>query len=283
MKIGLYNLEPKINNTAMMQVSFFHKSQGDEVSIYYPFEDPLRFDKIYVFSLFNFTPKPKLSSNMICGGTGFDVNSRLPKEIEDCDLDYSIFPECETSYVWFSRGCIRQCPFCIVRQKEGLIHSVKPKNLNPKGKVIKVMDNNFFANSEWREAVKQLHIWNQKVDFQGVDVRLLNHEQCDALKSIKHSKQIKIAWDNPKEDLIPKFKEILQWIKPYRFMVYVLIGFNSTPEEDLYRIEELRKLKLDPFVMPFNKHDLYQKKFARWVNHKAIFRTVKWSDYGKKY
>ena len=33
-KIGLYNLEPNIVNTAMMQVSSYHKSIGDEVYIY---------------------------------------------------------------------------------------------------------------------------------------------------------------------------------------------------------------------------------------------------------
>lgn len=31
MKIGLYNLEPKIVNIAMMQVSQYYKQQGDEI------------------------------------------------------------------------------------------------------------------------------------------------------------------------------------------------------------------------------------------------------------
>jgi len=38
---------------------------------------------------------------------------------------------------------------------------------------------------------------------------------------------------------------------------------------------------IDPFVMPYDKSDAYQKNFARWVNHKAIWRTVKWEDYRK--
>jgi hypothetical protein len=44
-------------------------------------------------------------------------------------------------------------------------------------------------------------------------------------------------------------------------------------------IETLNSLKIDPFVMPYNKHDRYQKDFARWVNMKATFKTVKWADY----
>jgi len=41
----------------------------------------------------------------------------------------------------------------------------------------------------------------------------------------------------------------------------------------------LRSKKIEPFVMPYNKKDMYQKRFARWCNHKAIFKTVKWVDY----
>lgn len=280
MEIGLWNLEPELDNTAMMQVSQYHKQQDDEVRIYDRFSYPI-YDRIYLFSLFDFTPKPKIYPKMIYGGTGFDVKIKLPKEIEDSDLDYSIFPRCDASYIWFSRGCIRYCPFCVIREKEGYIHSVTPKNLNPKGKWINVMDNNFFANSEWRNAIKWLKTQNQPVSIQqGIDVRLINEEQCMALNSLKHHKQIKIAWDNPKEDLVPKIKEMLRYIKPYKIMCYVLIGYNSTEKEDLYRVEELRKLKIDPFVMSYNKLDRYQKDFARWVNRKEIFKTCTWGDYG---
>ena len=133
-KIGLYNLEPKINNSAMMQVSYYHKhKQFDQVELYNPRKHD-SYDKIYAFSLFDFTPKDSVTEDMICGGTGFDITKKLPSEIEKCDLDYSIFPKCDYSIIWFSRGCIRNCPFCVVRKKEGKIHSVKPKNLNPKGK-----------------------------------------------------------------------------------------------------------------------------------------------------
>ena len=63
-------------------------------------------------------------------------------------------------------------------------------------------------------------------------------------------------------------------------MCYVLIGFWSTPEEDMNRVMHLvDKYKISPFVMPYNKFDPYQKKFARWVNNKAIFNKVAWEDF----
>lgn len=278
MKIGLLNLEPQINNTALMKISGYHKKQGDTVEMYIDFFRN-HYDKIYCSSLFDFTPKHQVPENAICGGTGFDIKKKLPKDIDDCDLDYSIFPDCKSSYVWFSRGCIRNCPFCIVRKKEGYIYSVDPTNINPRGTVIEIMDNNFFANPEWKNSEKYLDKWQQSINFNsGIDVRIFEPEQALFINKYK-IKRVHTAWDDPKIDLIPKFKEIIKHIKPYKIMAYVLIGFDSTPEEDLMRVTKLWELKIDPFVMPYNKKDKYQKRFARWVNHKAVFKTVKWEEY----
>ena len=278
MKIGLLNLEPQINNTALMKISGYHKKQGDTVEMYIDFFRN-HYDKIYCSSLFDFTPKHQVPENAICGGTGFDIKKKLPKDIDDCDLDYSIFPDCKSSYVWFSRGCIRNCPFCIVRKKEGYIYSVDPTNINPRGTVIEIMDNNFFANHEWKNSEKYLDKWQQSINFSsGIDVRIFEPEQALFINKYK-IKRVHTAWDDPKIDLIPKFKEIIKHIKPYKIMAYVLIGFDSTPEEDLMRVTKLWELKIDPFVMPYNKKDKYQKRFARWVNHKAVFKTVKWEEY----
>ena len=275
-KIGLINLEPKIQNTALMQISRHHKGLGDTVEWAMPLMYN-QYDKLYCSSLFDFTDKSSVPKNAICGGTGFDIKSKLPF---DAEYDYSIYPSCDVSYVWFSRGCIRNCEFCLVREKEGVIRAVQPKELNPKGTYIKIQDNNFFANKKWRDSIKWLKDTGQKVDFAGgIDARLLDTEQCEALNSLKHEKQIKIAWDSPKDDLEPILKNVVSMIKPYKLMCYVLIGYWSSHKEDMYRIETLRKLKIDPFVMPFNKKDYRQRRLARWCNNKAIFRTVKWEDY----
>jgi len=263
----------------MMQVSYYHKKQMDKVELYNSKKHD-SYDKIYAFSLFDFTPKDKVTDDMICGGTGFDVKSRLPTEIEECDLDYSICPQCDYSIIWFSRGCIRNCPFCVVREKEGKIHPVKPKNLNPKGKYVKVMDNNFFANPKWREAVDMLRVNNYKVDMQGFDIRIFNEEQGEALTKLKHYKQFKFAWDNPKDDIDDKIELLLNYMKPYKLMCYILIGFWSNPDEDLYRVEHLKEeYKIQPYVMPYNPLDEYQRQFRNYVNNKKVFHKVSWKEY----
>lgn len=294
MRIGLINIEPKIFNTAYMQIAAFHRARGDNVEWWTPLTDHL-FDHVYCSSLFDFTDKSEVSERAICGGTGFSIGSRLSVEMEACEFDYSIYPKCRKSYLWFSRGCPRKCPWCVVPQKEGPIHTVPLKNLNPNGEYIVIQDNNFFANKDWRFAVKYLlEEAKEPVDFQGVDVRILTEEMCQVLNKLKHYKisnrtgkktkaKIKIAWDSPRENLIPKIKQVIRWIKPYKLMCYVLIGYSSTEEEDLYRVETLRGFGIDPFVMPFDKTELYQRTFARWVNDKAIFYNknprIKWEDY----
>ena len=238
-----------------------------------------QFDHVYCSSIFDFTGKSEMPKRAICGGTGVDVTSRLSVAIENCDLDYSIYPKCKTSYIWFSRGCVRDCPFCIAQQKEGRLHAVKPKNINPNGDYITVMDNNFLSGIDMLKTVLWLSDKCQKVDIQGVDIRTITEKKCRMLRSLNRCGQIKIAWDDPKENLLPILKNVVKAIPGWNWMCYVLIGYWSTPEEDLYRVETLREIKIDPFVMPYNKKDSYQKKFARWVNHKGIFKSVKWQDY----
>lgn len=283
MKIGLYNLEPKIVNSAMMQVSTYHKQLGDSVEMYSPLYHNT-YDKVYAFSIFDFTPKHYVRKDMIVGGTGFDVASKLPSEIEACDYDWSLYPECNYSIIWFSRGCIRNCPFCVVSTKEGHIKSVEPKNLNPNGEYIKVMDNNFFGNPNWRSAVDQLHEWNQPVDIQGFDIRIFEEDQGEALSSLKHHNRVKFAWDNPRDNLDDKIELLLDTFSHSKLMCYVLIGYWSTEEEDLMRVHHLwDQFRIDAFVMPFDKFDKYQLNFARWVNNKVLFRTRSWQEYKDGY
>ncbi len=275
MKVGLIDIEPKVVNTALVQIAYHHRHLGDTVE----WAAPLcysQYDKLYCSSLFTFTDKREVPARAVRGGTGFDLTTKLPF---DCEYDYSIYPECDFSVIWFSRGCIRDCPFCVVQQKEGRIRRVKPKQLNPNGRYIKVQDNNFFANPEWITAGAGLLSMDQPVTMEGVDVRILTAPMIGLLGKLKHEKQIKIAWDNPKEDLTDSLKRIVEHIKPYRIMCYVLIGYWSTPAEDFGRVMVLRDLGIDPFVMPYDKDNPYQKRFARWVNHKAIFKSVKWADY----
>lgn len=279
MKVGLINIEPKVFNTAYMQIAEYHKVSGDTVEWWTPLTHR-SFDAVYCSSLFTDTDKSDVPADAICGGTGFDVHSRLSVDMENCQFDYSIYPKCKTSFVWFTKGCNRNCPWCVVPEKEGRLHKVQRKLLNPKGRYVTIMDNSFFASPGWRDAIQWLG--DMPVDIQGIDVRTLNEEKCRALDGLRRwkNKQFKIAWDDPRDESVLRcIKFALEFIPPRKLMCYVLIGFDSSPDEDLHRVETLRRLKIDPYVMPYDRSSLYQRAFARWVNHKAIFKSVKWPNY----
>lgn len=283
MRIGLIDIEPGIFNTALMQISQYYKERGHVVEWWLPIKHR-HFDAVFCSSLFDYTDLSDLPGDVICGGTGYDVRSRLSRAMEDSDLDYSIYPKCRKSFLWFSRGCNKRCPWCVVPRKEGRIRPVPVKNLNPHGEYVVVCDNNFFANPEWEEAISYLRSLKLPCDFQGIDVRSIAKNQAFALSRLRHCKQIKFAWDVPADEreVLAGIKTICKYIRPYRLMCYVLVGFNSSEDEDLHRVETLRALGIDPFVMPYNRGDLYQQSLARYVNNKAIFKKVTWRDYRRR-
>lgn len=278
MKIGLYAPDSKMVNIPLMKISTWHKQRGHETELYlHIFGNS--YDKVYCSILYNYTKETPeiLCSNVEYGGTGYDIKKRLLPEIEDMKVDYSIYSDCKYTIQRFSLGCIRSCSFCVVHEKEGSIRPCPALNKNPEGKWIEILDNNFFANPLWKEAIEILGAYNQPVNFHGIDARILTEEHAKALLSLKHKKQIHMAWDSPENNI--DWKKIIKWIPAYQIMVYVLVGYWSTIEEDLYRVMQLKELGIDPFVMPYDKSNPYEQDFARWVNHKAIFKTIPWEIY----
>lgn len=291
MRIGLVSVDSHhYPNYALMKISAYHKSKGDLVE----WADPMfgEYDKVYMSKIFTFTPDDNSiygGAEIVKGGSGYDVKSRLPKEIEKSTLmDYSIYPQFPYSVQFFSRGCIRKCPFCLVHDKEGEIHPVEPSHLNPNGKWIEILDNNFFANPEWKSAVDYLIKVNQKVNLHGVDIRIMNEEQAYWLNKLKLQNNIHIALDLPQIDLTEKLRSVVKYIKPYKLTCYVLIGFNSTPEQDLYRVMRLKELGISPFVQPYRdfknerEPSQYERDFSRWCNRKELFKSMDFVEFSPR-
>lgn len=291
MNIGLVDVDGhNFPNFALMRISAWHKLQGDNVEWAMPMFG--NYDRVYQSKIFTFTPDITDFDNhceVVRGGTGYDVRSELdPLMMTISDMDYSIYPQYPFSIQFLSRGCIRRCPFCLVHDKEGNIHSVMPAQLNPNGKWIEVLDNNFFASPKWEWAVKSLLEIGQPVNLHGVDIRIMNEEQAYWLNKLRLRRSIHIAWDLPELDLTDKLREVTKYIKPYKLMCYVLIGFNSTIEQDMYRIERLRELGIKPYVMPYRDFEnkrtpsQYEKDLAQYVNKPMIFKTCSFADFSPR-
>lgn len=216
-------------------------------------------------------------------------HSTLPDEIEHMFPDYSIYPQFDFAVSMTSRGCPRGCSFCHVAAKEGRC-SVKVADvsdfLTPEtGKnEIKILDPNITACRDKRDLMRQYRETGCYLDFtQGLDIRCLNDADIEDLNNMK-IRMIHFAWDNPKDDLEGKFRNFAEKYKRkgHGKTVYCLTNFNSTMEENLYRIYTLRDLGYDPYVMIYNKPEAPKeiKMLQRWCNNKFIFKSCKrFEDY----
>lgn len=291
MKIALYDVDSKIPNLALMKISEYYKQRGHTVERFEPLWMD-SYDKIFASTVFSFSNKQLLDKErMEIGGTGWSIEKNLPPEIEAMQPDYTFY-NYPHSIGFTMRGCRFNCKFCVVPKKEG---RPKPFNTvdeiwtNRKSDFIVLLDNDFFGNPQWRERIDEIKRHNLKVNFsQGLNIRIITDEECKALASINFrnisntSKMVHFAWDrfNDEKLIDAGIARVLNaGIKPYQMTFYVLIGFDTTEEQDLYRVNKLKQLGCNPFVMPFNRSDYYQKRFARWVNHKAIFKSVSWENY----
>lgn len=306
MRIGLIDCDGgSFPNLALMKLSAFHKGCGDLVEWYIPFSE--RYDRVYISKVFSRSPDYDLVVNadeVIRGGTGYEIQIQrgkevfvkaqdLPYEIEHIYPDYSLYGITDTAYGFLTRGCPRGCDFCHVAPKEGKV-SIKVADLHEfwKGqKNIVLCDPNILACKDWRDLLEQVADSKANIDFnQGLDIRLMTREKIDALNKCK-LKEIHFAWDkySDKDVILPKLSLFSEFgkFKPHSHnaIVYTLVNFDTTFEQDLERIYTLREMGYWAYVMIYDKEHCNKKykDLQRWVNNRMIFaKCEKFEDYQNK-
>lgn len=271
-------------NLALMKISAWHKKRGDCVEFFSPLNSAF-YDQIYASKVFRFTKNnPYLFGDFIAGGIGFNDNV-LADEIEHIMPDYALYGV-DYAMGFVTRGCPNKCSWCVVPSKEGEIRAnAEIEEFHSVQKKIILLDNNILAHEH---GIKELEkIADRKIILdcnQGLDARLVDNDVAKLLAKIKFEK-IRFACDSssqmqPVKDAIEKIRKFSG--KKGNFFIYVLV---KDVDDALVRVEFLRSIGADPFAQPYrdlNNHaepPKILKRFARWVNHKAIFKSVKWSDY----
>ena len=288
MLIGLHDSD-KTNfpNLALMKISAFHKAQGNRVEWWNPL---LKYDKVYSSKVFTFTPEcAYLPDDTIKGGTGYGKFDELPPEVDTMRPDYSIYPNCNYAIGFLTRGCIRKCPWCIVPKKEG---GIKPYSTwkdiqRSNSRDIVFLDNNVLACEYALEQIKSMVGEDVRIDFnQGLDARLIDSDIACLLSRLKWIRFIRMSADTDSMlDVVLNAVERLAHygVKPYRVFVYVLVQDIESAER---RVIRLREAGANPFAQPYRDFTTNaeptkaQRMFARWVNQKAVFKSVKtFADY----
>lgn len=309
--IGLIDVDSKLPNLALMKISSYYKSIGEEVEFV---KEGKEYEKIYASTIFTRSKdicldlQNKYEDKIEIGGTGWDINKVLPDEIELMKPDYNLYTAdmiyerikrgigkkeskmkkaqqiVDAGLGFTSRGCIRSCEFCFVPKKEGKFREVASISdlINPRSNVVILHDNNFTADPHCIDKLHEIRDRKLIVDInQGCDVRLMNDNIAKALSEVKHLRSLHYAWDLMyfESKVIDGIKTLKKYIKPYKHMCFVLVGFNTTFEEDMYRFKTLVDLGVAPFIMIYNqKEDIRLKHFARWVNSR-IYKSCRWEEY----
>lgn len=304
MRVALIDVDSKIPNLALMQASAWHKAQGDDTGLSLP--DP---DLVYISCVFSKNADQARgiatlypSATAILGGSGIGYQW-LPEKMQKVKPDYDIYPS-RYSLGFTTRGCIRKCPFCIVPEKEGTIRRWQHVRefYDERFNEVALLDNNILADRAWFfENTDWLIEHNLKVNImQGLDVRLLDGEIAERLKALKWAGNIRFAWDNLADEPavmrgITLLKEAGINTKNY-VGFFVLAGFNTTLEEDLYRCRKLKESGCNAFVMKYRryadtdckrlnaairKENMELNKLALWANKRQLFWTIDFSEYSR--
>lgn len=297
MTIGLIDVDGhNFPNLALMKLSAWHKKLGDHVEWYDIFGE---YDRVYMAKVFTHTPDYNTvipnAKEIVKGGTGYDVTSRLPDEAEKIVPDYSIYPfiDDKTAYGFLTRGCIRKCPWCVVPRKEGSIRPYQDVDeiaVDGRTNLI-LMDNNILAAGEYGlQQLQKIIDRGYKVDFnQAMDARLVTPHIAEMMAKIKWLNYIRFGCDTKAQ--ITECERAINLInsKGYKkeYLLFTMLHGDITECYD--RVSYWRgkyNWKVTCFPQPYLDFSTthqnipqWQKDMARWGIKKELYKTMDFKDY----
>jgi len=300
----------------LMKLSSFHKSRGDDIDFVRGLVNNCNYDPdiIKITSLFTYSWKPVHRAiefyHRLYPRAKIEVGgiyaSIMPERIRlkfpfafihkglynpaerympDYDMLKTVkkWSDWNSSILFTSRGCIRNCPFCVVPKLEGKICSadISIKDyIYPGHKKIILWDNNFLASPRWKESTNELKEIGLWVDFnQGLDARLVDDEKARMLADLKID-IYRLAYDSMVEaKAVRKAVNLLNdyGVKGRSILIYCIYNFynnlnseGDSPSEFLARLNDIFSLNCVAYPMRFEPLD------SLW---KGKYISPLWKDY----
>ena len=326
-KLGHGKLD-RFPNLACGKIYGYHLLQGDE--IVYPWRgEPV--DRLYVSAIFSWSRPAierqlpawqKVAAEIIIGGTGWDWRVNLPPEIEAVDPRWTQDLYGVDFGLGFTvRGCHVGCPYCIVPRKEGLTETrvtTVADLLRPHNSHLVLLNNNSFAEAGFFADVADIRERGISVNWnQANDITILEYPHAVAVASVKYrnyantKSMLHFACDQMirrKKDpltgafveydmlkVIPEKVRMLgeAGVPPHHLTFFILVGFDTTLEEDLARFHMIHNLGCHGWVQLFRDlkgrpgidgkgrpQPIHAKPFRDWVNGHA-FRNVPFHEFDR--
>ena len=187
------------------------------------------------------------------------IHIGLHPEAEELMPDYSLVPEWDASIIFASRGCINNCPNCVVPRLEGKIclemKSIKHL-VDSAHKKLVFFDNNILAMRYCYDIFEEILELDLPVDFnQGLDARLLDDKAAEYLGKMKMP-TIRLAYDNPNQqkglyDAIQRLEE--NGFNKRHILVYAMFNFTETPDEYFERVKKILNWGATCYPMRFQR------------------------------
>lgn len=313
-------------NLASMKISGYYKENGNDVKLLLNYDNIEYYDKVFISKVFTDTPIEENILNLPnveYGGTGFfyDKAEPLPYEIEHHMPDYHLYDEwvniqldngvkrkdlvyyLDYSIGFTTRGCFRQCPFCVNKNyKKVEIHSNLNEFLDKNRKYICLLDDNILGCSKWKDIFEELNNTGKKFQFkQGMDERILTEEKCDIILNSNYIGDIIFAFDNIEDkDII--IKKLKMWNKSKKennknktTKFYVLCGYDRSNKYDdefwkqdiidtFERIKILMQYGCLPYIMRYKEYENSPFKgtyinLARWCNQPNFYKKKSYREF----
>lgn len=302
-KILLVNVDSRWNMAIRKMYNYFRKDHEVEMVDLkfsgYPHKrtkviDGSGYDKIFVSNIFDINKdrvKVINCDDVQFGGIGSNNPIlQLPCEIEATEPFY--YPDEDYSYGFITRGCIRSCWFCRVPKFEGKLKAYNTVESIVKHKKVKFLDNNILAYPEHMKVFQWcLDHPDIKVEFnQGLDFRLVNDENLDALSRLNYMGEYIFAFDEPKYQplLEKKLKLIKKYIsKPWKLKFYIYYHPSMDLSQLFERVEWCRDRECLPYVMrDIACWDSPLKNFlidyAAYCNQAGMFKKLTFEQFLEK-
>lgn len=292
--IGLVDVDGgKFPNYALMKIARYYRDQGEKVE----WADAMfgKYDKVFMSKIFTFSEDCNeiWDCEVERGGTGYDLRKELPKEIDDCTPDYSIYPQLDKkiAYGFLTRGCPNKCAWCVVPIKEGKVRPYRDvEEIAVDGRTnLILMDNNILASDYGLEQIEKIIRKGYRVDFnQALDARLVTEDIAQLLAKVRWLSPIRFGCDTPKQiaeceramAMIDKHRE-----KPMQYLMYAMI--NADMKEAYERLSYFRNnRKVRVVAQPFRDFNnprqvipQWQKDMARWAMRREFWTTCDFKEF----